>query len=100
MRALRSYLSDRRRRVDGTSANSFQRAVFVTSASTSRLASSASSRHDNNPEVLQHEKARNLKGEQDSSAPHKDTAPGWNERLASCVALSPLCAHQTRSLNT
>jgi hypothetical protein len=54
----------------------------------SRLASSASSRHDNNPEVLQHEKARNLKGEQDSSAPHKDTAPGWNERLASCVCLS------------
>lgn len=28
------------------------------------------------------EKARNLKGEQHSSAPHKEHAPGWNEHLA------------------
>ena len=30
------------------------------------------------------EKARNLKGEQHSSAPHKEHAPGWNEHLAVC----------------
>ncbi|ODN84685.1 hypothetical protein L202_00581 [Cryptococcus amylolentus CBS 6039] len=44
---------------------------------------SMATRHGNDPEVLQKEKARNLRGEQDSSAPHKEHAPGWNEHLAS-----------------
>jgi hypothetical protein len=37
------------------------------------------------------EKARNLKGEQHSSAPHKEHAPGWNEHLAVglCFPLPP-----------
>ncbi|WWD15821.1 hypothetical protein CI109_100245 [Kwoniella shandongensis] len=34
-------------------------------------------------DTLAKEKARNLSGTQDSSAPHKDHAPGWNEHLAS-----------------
>ena len=33
-------------------------------------------------QVLAKEKARNLKGKQESSAPLKDHAPGWNENLA------------------
>ncbi|ODO03360.1 hypothetical protein L198_02206 [Cryptococcus wingfieldii CBS 7118] len=43
---------------------------------------SMASRHGNDPEVLQKEKARNLRGQQESSAPHKEHAPGWNEHLA------------------
>lgn len=44
---------------------------------------SGSTIHDNDPETLEMEKQRNLKGEQDhTSAPHKQ-APGWNEHLAS-----------------
>ncbi|OXB39159.1 hypothetical protein LQV05_004235 [Cryptococcus neoformans] len=42
----------------------------------------AASKHDNDPNVLAREKARNLSGNQDSSAPHKEHAPGWNEHLA------------------
>ncbi|KAK1924789.1 hypothetical protein DB88DRAFT_486874 [Papiliotrema laurentii] len=47
------------------------------------LNSTTSSIHDNDPNRLAKEKARNLSGEQDSSAPHKEHAPGWNEHLAS-----------------
>ncbi|WVQ78183.1 hypothetical protein IAT38_000266 [Cryptococcus sp. DSM 104549] len=47
------------------------------------LARGYASKHDNDPDVLAREKARNLKGTQDSSAPHKEHAPGWNEHLAS-----------------
>ncbi|OCF35410.1 hypothetical protein I316_02960 [Kwoniella heveanensis BCC8398] len=43
----------------------------------------ASSVHNNDPEVLDKEKAKNLQGKQDDSAPHKEHAPGWNENLAS-----------------
>jgi hypothetical protein len=44
---------------------------------------SGSSMHDNDPELLEREKQRNLKNEQHStSTPHKH-APGWNEYLAS-----------------
>lgn len=32
--------------------------------------------------MLAREKARNLSGTQDTSAPHKEYAPGWNEHLA------------------
>ncbi|PVG04308.1 hypothetical protein CPB86DRAFT_693767 [Serendipita vermifera] len=43
----------------------------------------SSSIHDNDPEILESEKQRNLKGEQyKTSSPHKH-APGWNEYLAS-----------------
>jgi hypothetical protein len=34
------------------------------------------------PQILSKEKARNLSGNQDTSAPHKEHAPGWNEHLA------------------
>jgi len=38
---------------------------------------------DNDPEVLEREKERNIKGQQHhTSTPHKH-APGWNESLAS-----------------
>ncbi|CAA7267022.1 unnamed protein product [Cyclocybe aegerita] len=37
--------------------------------------------HDNDPEVLEREKHKNLTGKQGKSAPH-DHAPGWNETLA------------------
>jgi hypothetical protein len=39
--------------------------------------------HDNDPEILEREKQRNLRNEQhETSTPHKH-APGWNEHLAS-----------------
>jgi hypothetical protein len=41
-------------------------------------------RVDANKQRIAKEKARNLKGEQHSSAPHKEHAPGWNEHLAVC----------------
>ena len=40
----------------------------------------SSSMHDNDPEVLETEKQRNLKKEQGNVHEH---APGWNEKLAS-----------------
>ncbi|WWC85395.1 uncharacterized protein L201_000258 [Kwoniella dendrophila CBS 6074] len=43
----------------------------------------ASSVHGNDPKIIEEEKQRNLSGNQDSSAPHKEHAPGWNEHLAS-----------------
>ncbi|KIM33249.1 hypothetical protein M408DRAFT_326033 [Serendipita vermifera MAFF 305830] len=44
---------------------------------------SSGSIHDNDPEVLEREKQRNLRNEQHgTSTPHKH-APGWNEHLAS-----------------
>ncbi|EJD00134.1 uncharacterized protein FOMMEDRAFT_92698, partial [Fomitiporia mediterranea MF3/22] len=44
---------------------------------------SCSTVHENDPEVLEREKQRNLKGKQHkTSTPHKH-APGWNEYLAS-----------------
>ncbi|KAJ6530373.1 hypothetical protein DFH09DRAFT_934329, partial [Mycena vulgaris] len=42
-----------------------------------------STRHDNDPEVLEREKQRNLsKTQHKTSTPHEH-APGWNEHLAS-----------------
>ncbi|EIW69594.1 hypothetical protein TREMEDRAFT_73912 [Tremella mesenterica DSM 1558] len=38
--------------------------------------------HGNDPDTLAREKARNLSGTQDSSSPHKEHAPQWNEVLA------------------
>ncbi|CDZ97634.1 hypothetical protein [Phaffia rhodozyma] len=53
------------------------------SYSSIRLASGGT-QHGNDPDVLAKEKARNLKGQQSSSAPFDDShAPGWNENLAS-----------------
>ncbi|KAJ7706846.1 hypothetical protein B0H17DRAFT_1001264 [Mycena rosella] len=43
----------------------------------------SSTRHDNDPEVLEREKQRNLsKSQHKTSTPHEH-APGWNEHLAS-----------------
>ncbi|KAJ6494893.1 hypothetical protein C8R47DRAFT_1069836 [Mycena vitilis] len=48
----------------------------------------ASTMHDNDPETLETEKARNLSGTQyKTSTPHKH-APGWNEHLASASEAS------------
>ncbi|KAJ7170794.1 hypothetical protein C8R43DRAFT_981085 [Mycena crocata] len=45
--------------------------------------------HDNDPEILDAEKARNLAGTQHrTSTPHKQHAPGWNEHLASASEAS------------
>lgn len=40
-----------------------------------------STMHDNDPEVLEREKRRNLSGEQ-LKTPHIKNAPGWNQHLA------------------
>ncbi|KAI9638393.1 uncharacterized protein MKK02DRAFT_42781 [Dioszegia hungarica] len=48
-----------------------------------RAMSSGSAVHGQDPKTLETEKKRNLKGEQDSSNPHPEHAPGWNEKLAS-----------------
>ncbi|ORX39786.1 hypothetical protein BD324DRAFT_614981 [Kockovaella imperatae] len=56
----------------------------------------AASRHGNDPEVLGREKARNLKGTQDSSTPFKEGAPGWNEHLASDSEAAVKADHHTK----
>ncbi|KAL5486059.1 hypothetical protein ACEPAI_7103 [Sanghuangporus weigelae] len=38
--------------------------------------------HDNDPDVLETEKAKNLSGKQHKSSTWDDNAPGWNEYLA------------------
>ncbi|EMD33955.1 hypothetical protein CERSUDRAFT_86730 [Gelatoporia subvermispora B] len=44
----------------------------------------SSSTHENDPEVLELEKRRNLtKNQHKTSTPHPESAPGWNEYLAS-----------------
>ncbi|KAJ7067010.1 hypothetical protein C8F01DRAFT_655649 [Mycena amicta] len=49
----------------------------------------SSTMHDNDAEVLEIEKRRNLAGTQHrTSTPHKDHAPGWNEHLASASEAS------------
>ncbi|KAJ7678883.1 hypothetical protein DFH06DRAFT_1165138 [Mycena polygramma] len=48
----------------------------------------SSTMHDNDPETLETEKARNLSGTQyKTSTPHKH-APGWNEHLATASEAS------------
>lgn len=44
--------------------------------------SSTSTIHDNNPEVLELEKQRNLAGKQHATSTPIPEAPGWNEQLA------------------
>jgi len=52
--------------------------------SSARLRSGGSHVSNNDPEVLEREKQRNLKHDHDHvNAPHKKHAPGWNEQLAS-----------------
>nr|BAH56663.1 hypothetical protein [Coprinopsis cinerea] len=46
-------------------------------------ATSTSTMHDNDPEVLEREKQRNLSGAMGKTAEMFDFAPGWNETLAS-----------------
>ncbi|EJD06543.1 uncharacterized protein FOMMEDRAFT_76424, partial [Fomitiporia mediterranea MF3/22] len=39
--------------------------------------------HDNDPDVLETEKAKNLSGKQHKGSSPHESAPGWNEYLAS-----------------
>nr|GAT60697.1 predicted protein [Mycena chlorophos] len=49
----------------------------------------SSTMHDNDPELLEVEKTRNLANQQHrTSTPHKSHAPGWNEHLASASEAS------------
>eukprot|EP00884_Botryococcus_braunii_P004274 jgi/Botrbrau1/13848/Bobra.0056s0084.2 len=50
---------------------------------------------DNDPEVLQREQERNLKGETKSTIPH---APGWNEKLASDSEAAVKAEQDNRSI--
>ncbi|KAJ7453100.1 hypothetical protein FB451DRAFT_1100384 [Mycena latifolia] len=43
----------------------------------------SSTRHDNDPEVLEREKQRNLSNSQHKTSTPHEHAPGWNEHLAS-----------------
>ncbi|KXN84762.1 hypothetical protein AN958_09062 [Leucoagaricus sp. SymC.cos] len=56
----------------------------VMSSSNPLRNSSTSTMHENDPELLEREKHRNLSGSQHkTSTPHEKDAPGWNEYLAS-----------------
>ncbi|KAJ7227256.1 hypothetical protein GGX14DRAFT_418832 [Mycena pura] len=70
----------------------FNRVAAVARARAStptRYARYSSTMHDNDPETLDLEKARNLAGTQHkTSTPHKQHAPGWNEHLASASEAS------------
>ncbi|KAJ7104080.1 hypothetical protein B0H15DRAFT_6602 [Mycena belliarum] len=58
-----------------------------------------STMHDNDPQVLETEKARNLSGTQHrTSTPHKH-APGWNEHLASTSEASVKADKATGSVD-
>ncbi|KAI9000656.1 hypothetical protein BD414DRAFT_472351 [Trametes punicea] len=67
------------------SRNAFRRAVAR--PSTSALGATprfySSTMHDNDPDVLEQEKRRNLLKEQHKTSTPIDEAPGWNENLAS-----------------
>ncbi|KAI0635571.1 hypothetical protein C8Q77DRAFT_1071588 [Trametes polyzona] len=72
--------------IAASSRNAFKRAAAR--PSTSSLSAMprfySSTVHDNDPEVLEQEKRRNLNKEQHkTSTPLPDHAPGWNENLAS-----------------
>ncbi|KAJ7455389.1 hypothetical protein B0H11DRAFT_2067896 [Mycena galericulata] len=70
------------------------RAVAPTAARSTRFSSTM---HDNDPEVLESEKSRNLAGTQyKTSTPHKH-APGWNEHLASASEASVKADKDTSS---
>lgn len=60
----------------------YERARFVVS-STGKNSRYSSTIHDNNPEVLEREKRRNLTGTQHATSSPFEDAPGWNEYLAS-----------------
>ncbi|OSC97736.1 hypothetical protein PYCCODRAFT_1439975 [Trametes coccinea BRFM310] len=67
------------------SRNAFKRAVAR--PSTSALSATprfySSTMHDNDPEVLEQEKMRNLSKQQHKTSTPLEDAPGWNEHLAS-----------------
>ncbi|EIW57206.1 uncharacterized protein TRAVEDRAFT_126463 [Trametes versicolor FP-101664 SS1] len=72
--------------ITSVSRNAFKR--VIARPSTSALGATprfySSTMHDNDPDVLEQEKKRNLSKEQHkTSTPHPDHAPGWNENLAS-----------------
>jgi len=66
--------------------HSLARPTVTTTLTTSRLASraySTSTMHDNDPEVLEREKRRNLTRQPYQTSSPLDHSPGWNEHLAS-----------------
>ncbi|KAI0303776.1 hypothetical protein B0F90DRAFT_1708970 [Multifurca ochricompacta] len=66
-------------------AHSLARPTVNTTATTSKRASraySTSSVHDNDPEVLEREKRRNLTRQPYQTSSPLDHSPGWNEHLA------------------
>ncbi|KAI0351729.1 hypothetical protein OH77DRAFT_1429303 [Trametes cingulata] len=72
--------------IPAVSRNAFKRAIVRPAApalsATPRFYSSTM--HDNDPDVLEQEKRRNLSKQQHkTSTPIPDEAPGWNENLAS-----------------
>ncbi|KAI0671375.1 hypothetical protein C8Q78DRAFT_972753 [Trametes maxima] len=72
--------------VPTASRNALKRALVRPSTLTSTAAPRfySSTMHDNDPEVLEQEKRRNLsKSQHETSTPMPDHAPGWNQHLAS-----------------
>ncbi|KAI0649490.1 hypothetical protein C8Q79DRAFT_950812 [Trametes meyenii] len=72
--------------VPSVSRNAFKRALVrpSTSALTAAPRFYSSTMHDNDPEVPEEEKRRNLsKLQHETSTPIPDQAPGWNQYLAS-----------------
>ncbi|KAI0250220.1 hypothetical protein BJV78DRAFT_1220535 [Lactifluus subvellereus] len=64
--------------------HSLARPTVTTTLTTSRLANRAyGTMHDNDPEVLEREKRRNLARQPYQTSSPLDHSPGWNERLAS-----------------
>ncbi|KAJ6564454.1 hypothetical protein B0H19DRAFT_1258899 [Mycena capillaripes] len=59
------------------------RAARATAPTTMRFTRFSSTMHDNDPETLEKEKERHLKGTQDKNSTPHEHAPGWNEPLAS-----------------
>jgi len=57
-----------------------------------------SSVHENDPELLEREKQRNLSGTQHHTSTPHDHAPGWNEHLASASEANVMADKSTNSL--
>ncbi|TBU21479.1 hypothetical protein BD311DRAFT_706953 [Dichomitus squalens] len=69
------------------SRTAFKRTVARTTASRTSLRYT-STMHDNDPEVLEREKQRNLSKQQHKTSTPIPNAPGWNEHLASASEAS------------
>ncbi|OJA17105.1 hypothetical protein AZE42_02610 [Rhizopogon vesiculosus] len=60
---------------------------------------STSTMHDNDPEILEREKRRNLAGNQHKTSTPHDDAPGWNEDLASTSEAHVKADRSSASIN-